>query len=415
MESSGVSRKRVTLGVTGSVAAYKAAGLARSLMSAGIELDVVLTHSASRFIGALTFAALTGREVYEDEALFSNVYSHLDLARLADMVLIAPASLNIVGKCANGIADDLLSTVLAATDPAKLIFAPAMNSRLYLSAPFQSNMKRLAALGARFIGPESGSLACSEEGPGRFASIARIEKELLEALDRNASMVGFRAIVTVGATREPIDHVRYISNRSSGKMGVALARALLARGADVTLIAGALEVDPPGGLSEFISVLSAAQLEKELLARCGEADMIFMAAAVADLRPKEVASGKIKKDRLDSIELTPNNDIIALVSRENSRRAKRAFIVGFAAECDEPLGHGALKLEIKQLDMIVINDVSRDDIGFGSDYNAVSILTTETANAPLQIGRKLKREIADVILDEAFKIYRQRRKVADGE
>jgi phosphopantothenoylcysteine decarboxylase/phosphopantothenate--cysteine ligase len=405
---------RILLGVSGGIAAYKALEFVRLATGAGHQLRVIQTPASRRFVGPDSFCALTGapvllfehesdplRGAYPGEELGSEQpISHLALAERADLYLIAPATANTIAKLAYGFADNLLSAAaLACTAP--LLVAPAMNERMFLNGATQEALRRLAERGVILIAPGRGRLAGhGEEGIGRLAEpeelLARCELALAErGGDRKTGWLrGRRVLISAGGTREPLDAVRFIGNRSSGKMGYALAASAVAAGADVTLVAANVALaDPPG--VRVIAVECAAELERELLAAAADAELILMAAAVADYRPRDVAEGKIKRaesERL-TIELERTGDILArLVANRNERQ----LIVGFAAEHgSEGIGHARAKLNEKGVDAIIYNDIADPDLGFDAEQNAVTVIT---AAGERELARAPKRLIAERIL-----------------
>lgn len=401
VEAEITKRKKVALGVTGSVAAYKAAEITRRLMDKGLDVRVVMTEHAEKLITPLTFEALTGHEVLRAgmPRPGENPMPHVTLGGWADLVLVAPATANIIGKLANGIADDSLSTLLIASG-APIVMAPAMNARMYIAPAVRENIEKLKARGVRLVGPASGYLACGEEGPGKLANVGEIVSAVLDSLKLGDDLAGLKVIVTAGGTREPIDAVRYIGNRSSGKMGAAIAAAAAERGADVTLIAAPMETPPPAGV-EVVQAPTAADMLSEMEARFDGADILVMAAAVGDYRAAKTWNGKVKKTEDWSIRLTANPDILAMMGA----RKRGQVVAGFAAETEDALAHGKEKLEAKNLDMIVVNDVSRPGSGFGSDYNEVTIIDRE--GGTIEVPLSEKTAVAHVILDKAAALARR--------
>lgn len=390
-----VTGKRVLLGVTGSIAAYKAVEIARGLVKKGVLVQVVMTDSACRFVTPLTFAAVTGRPVCTNETDFleNGEMSHISLAAKSDLVLVAPATANIMGKAANGIADDLLSTLLLVARP-PILMAPAMNCRMHEHPAVQANIRLLTSRGIQMIGPCSGDLACGEEGSGRMIDPADIIARAEEMLYGAGDLQGKKIVVTAGPTREPVDPVRFISNRSSGKMGYAIARAAALRGASVVLVSGPTALSRPAGLESYAGITTASEMREAVLSHSRGADVLIMAAAVSDYRPTDAAAQKIKKqgDTLTiSLEKTP--DILA----EIGGRAKRPLLVGFAAETENLEKNAREKCRGKKLDLIVANDVSKPGIGFDSDDNEAVIMTAtgQAEHLPLMS----KSQLADRILD----------------
>ena len=391
--------KRIVLGVTGGIAAYKACDLVRRLVKQGAKVRVVLTENAARFVPPLSFEALSGNPAYTDTFAPRAQMEHIALARWADAFAIAPATANCLAKLACGIADDLLSTTaLAMTAP--LLIAPAMNANMWRHPATQQNLKTLLARGARTVGPDSGRLACGDDDVGRMAQPESIVAALDALLNPRQDLAGLRVLVTAGPTVERIDPVRYITNRSSGKMGYAIAEAARDRGARVTLVSGPVQLSAPAGV-EVVYVESSAQLCKAVLERGAEADAVIQAAAPADFRPAQTAEHKIKKTGAGmTLALENTVDIAAELGR---RKRPGQVLVAFAAETDDLLENAKGKLERKNADLVVANDVSRSDAGFGVDTNAVTLITREGARAlPLMS----KREAADGILDLVAELAR---------
>ncbi len=364
---------KVILGVTGCIAAYKSAIVLRQLQQAGCEVLPVMTASAARFIGPLTLEKLSGHKVVSD--LFedqSTAIEHIALARSADLLLVAPATANILAKFAHGLADDFLSTLYVSTTT-PVVMAPGMNVEMWRHPATRRNLEILRERGVVVVEPESGYLACGEVGEGRLADPARIAEAVLGALGRTRGLAGIRVLVTAGPTVEDIDPVRFISNRSSGKMGYAIADEARRRGAEVTLVSGPCHLPAPAAV-EFVPVRSAAQMAKAVFGRYESSDVVVMAAAVADFTPKKVEDRKIKKqDGLDGIQLVATTDIL----RELGSRKKNQFLVGFAAESERLRANAREKLLKKNLDLIVANDISQPEIGFQSDLNRVSVMDAD--------------------------------------
>jgi len=358
--------KRILLGVTGSIAAYKAVELLRKLRERGASVRVVMTKHAANFVAPLTFETLSNAPVLLDEfaAGRSGSIGHIEITDELDAALVAPATANIIGKLAAGIADDTLtSTIMALGCP--LVIAPAMNTRMYRNPALQRNMETLRAMGARFIEPGTGSLACGTEGQGRLAEPDRIVEELA-ALFLPQELAGRRVLVTAGPTREAIDAVRYISNPSTGKMGYALAAAAQKRGAEVILISGPVQLALPGKV-KVVPVMSASDMRAAVLEYFPKSHVVIMAAAVSDFRPAITEKRKIKKEEApDTIKLERTDDILA----ELGKACGSQLLVGFAAETDELERNALVKLKAKNLDMIVANDVLQKGSGFGADTNA---------------------------------------------
>jgi len=388
--------KTVVLGVTGSIAAYKAADIASKLTQAGARVEVVMTESAAEFITPMTMRAITGRPVVTDMFEPASEWSieHVALAEAADVVVIAPATANTIAKLAAGIADDMLACTVLATK-APVIVAPAMNVNMLQNPVTQENLVKLKARGFTMIESEYGQLACGKIGLGRLAETETIIGTIMRVLGKDGDLAGRRIVVTAGGTREPIDPVRHIGNRSSGKMGYAVAEAARDRGADVELITASTSFQDPVGM-EVTHIETASEMKKAVDEAVVNADALIMAAAVADYQPKSTAEAKIKKDDTRLVlELIRTPDILAEV--------KGDFIeVGFAAESESLVENARQKLEKKQLDLIVANDITDADSGFGTDTNKVTIIdrSGEVETLPLLT----KREVADKILDRVVGI-----------
>jgi phosphopantothenoylcysteine decarboxylase/phosphopantothenate--cysteine ligase len=397
--------RRILLGVTGGIASYKSAWLARLLSQEGAAVDVVMTRAATEFIAPLTFEALTGRPVHTALIEQGHALDHIKLARSAHAVVVAPATADFCARAAHGRADDLLAAILLATE-ARVLLVPAMNDRMWAHAQTQANAARLRELRYRLLDPDDGVLAAGEgSGPGRmpepetiFAHVGR----LLE--DGDAPLVGCRVVVTAGPTREAIDPVRFVSNHSSGRMGVSIAAAAWRRGASVMLIAGPLAVPAPVGVS-VVRVESTEEMRQAVARELAEADVLVMAAAPADYRPADVATSKLKKTgRPRAIELAENADIL-----KSTRDARRdgAVIVGFALETDDLIENAKRKLDAKALDLIVLNDAKEEGAGFGVETNRVTLLT-RGAPEPERLPLLTKPQVADVILDRVEERLRGR-------
>jgi phosphopantothenoylcysteine decarboxylase/phosphopantothenate--cysteine ligase len=391
--AAGGKAKRVLLGVTGGIAAYKAAELASLLTRQGLEVRVVMTEAARRFVGPLTFAALTGHPVPGDmfDPAQEVTIGHIELARWAQAVVVAPATANLIAKAAVGLADDLLSTVLLATE-APLLLAPAMNPRMYAHPTVQENLARLKSRGVHVVGPAQGRTACGEEGPGRMAEPAEIAEALMGIMSPR-DLEGVTLLVTAGPTREHLDPVRFISNPSTGRMGIEVARAAARRGARVTLVLGPTHLEPPPGV-ETVRVVSAADMHRAVLERASQARVVVAAAAVSDFRPAHYAPQKVKKhggEELCRLEATP--DILAELGRDKGER----ILVGFAAETEEVLANARAKLEAKNLDLIVANDVSSPDAGFAVETNRVTFL--DRAGGREELPLMSKAQVAERLCD----------------
>ncbi len=397
------NKGKVLVGVTGSIAAFKIAEVVSALVKKGIETQVIMTKSAAFFIGEDTFSSLTGKRVYKE--LFSPLDAgripHVELSREYDLFLIAPATADIIGKISHGIADDFLTTTFLGFSPKKVVIAPAMNTRMYENPFVQENIKKLKRVGYRFIEPGEGLLACKEVGKGRLAPWEDIVKYIESLLFRKNDLAGRKILVTAGPTREAIDPVRFITNRSSGKMGYRIAEVAKERGADVILISGPTYLTPPPGV-ETIKVESALDMYNAVMEKISWADIFISAAAVSDFRPKEYVDSKIKKGQRDglTIELVRNPDILKEVSK---KRRSNQIIVGFAAETDELLGNAQKKMSEKDLDLIVANKVGDTvDSGFESDTNKVTIVKRN--GKTIEYPTLPKEEVADIILSHIVKI-----------
>jgi phosphopantothenoylcysteine decarboxylase/phosphopantothenate--cysteine ligase len=380
----------VLLGVSGGIAAYKAALVARLLAATGADVTVVLTEAATRFVGSDTFAALTGKPAHTSLWERPGEVLHVRLAREADVAIVAPATANILAKLANGHADDLLSaTLLEATCP--LVLAPAMHTGMWEHAATRANVDLLRSRGAVVVGPATGPLAHGDEGIGRLADPEDVVAAVRGALAPQ-DLVGRRLLITSGPTHEPIDPIRFIGNRSTGKMGAALAAEAAARGATVTVVLGPGAVAPGG--AEVVPVETAEEMRDAVLARFDQVDAVVMAAAVADFRPKSIADQKLKKDAgIPDVVLEPTPDILA----ELGERRAHQILVGFAAETEDLEGAGRRKLASKHLDLVIVNRVGRAGTGFGADVNEALLLPASGDHEPLRSWRK--RELAAAVLD----------------
>jgi phosphopantothenoylcysteine decarboxylase/phosphopantothenate--cysteine ligase len=384
----------VALGVCGGIAAYKAVEVLRGLQRAGCTVRVAMTKRACEFVQPLTFRALSGSHVIVDDYAPDNPdpIAHITFSQTVDLLIVAPATANIIAKFANGVADDFLSsTYLACTAP--VLVAPAMNTTMWEHPATQRNLRQLRADGVHFVEPDAGEMACGTIGPGRLSEPERIVRAALQILAPTKDLSGERFLITVGATREEIDPVRFISNRSSGKMGFALAEAALRRGAAVTVVAGVTTVDPPDGV-RVVKALSAEEMLKAVASEAGRASVFIGAAAIADYRPAQRAEQKIKKSN-ESITLTLERtpDVLSQVA---ASRANAMLVVGFAAETENVLDNAKEKLRSKKLDVIVANDVSRADSGFDTATNKIAIITN---NDSVELPLMTKSEAADRILD----------------
>ncbi len=403
MPASELSGRRIVVIVTGGIAAYKACDLVSTLTKAGARVRVVMTDSARRFVGEVTFATLSGSPVAHDMWAPRDDVQHVALAAFADVAIVAPATANIIGKYAHGLADDLASTcLLALTCP--VVVAPAMNSRMLCSAPVQANLATLRERGAHIVEPEEGWLACGETGAGRLPATDALVEALCDALNaRGGPLQGLRVLITAGPTREAIDPVRFISNPSSGRMGYALAAEAEARGARVTLVSGPVALEPPPGV-EVVSVLCAQEMHDVVHNHQGETDLFIGAAAVADWRPAEPGAQKLKKDGRDemSVQMVRTPDIIAAVAAWDPK----PLIVGFAAETQDTIAHAREKLERKGMDMVVANDVTAPGAGFAVHTNRATLIDVIGRETDLPLMSK--RDVAAAILDRASELIASR-------
>lgn len=390
------------LGVTGGIAAYKSAWLARLLWQSGAEVDVVMTRAATEFVGPVTFEALTGRAVHTDLFAPGRTLDHIRLAREADAIVVAPATADFLARAAHGQADDLLSAVLLATE-APVLLVPAMNDRMWAHLQTARNVAHLRELGYRVLDPDTGRLAAGEgQGPGRMPEPETIVTHAARLLEPQ-HWRGRRIVVTAGPTRESVDPVRFISNRSSGKMGVALASAAWRRGADVVLVAGPLGVTAPVG-PELVPVETTEDMACAVQKALACADALIMAAAPADFRPAKPTTKKIKKMHApESIPLAPTPDVLA---ETRSLRGDGMVSVGFALETNDVLANGRAKLEAKGLDFIVVNDALEPGAGFAVDTNRVTLIARDGATEQLPLMSK--SDVADVILDRIEALFRGR-------
>ena len=396
--------KTVVLGVCGGIAAYKAVDVVSRLVKCGATVHVIMTAAAAQFVTPLMFREISGQPVYTtmwEEPKLWNV-EHIALARRADLFVIAPATANMIGKIANGIADDFLSTTVMATT-APVLLVPAMNTEMYLSAATQTNLKTLADRGFHLMTPESGPLACGTAGIGRLPESSAIVERIAAHFSAGKSLQGVRLLVTAGGTREAIDPVRYIGNRSSGKMGYAIAAVAAERGAEVILVSGPVSLAAPTGVTR-VSVESALEMRDAVLAAFPNVDIVIKAAAVADYRPDVVAEQKIKKQSSNmTVNLIKNPDILAELGSSKSSQ----FLVGFAAETQDLAKNATEKLRRKNLDMLVANDVTQAGAGFESETNIVKVFYQDGVSE--ELPQMSKRELAAVLLDRV----QQKRKMKD--
>ena len=391
--------REIVLGVTGGIAAYKSAEIVSRLRHLGANVHVIMTRNATEFVAPLTFQTLSANQVVTDTFAAPEYWNveHVALAKLAEVFVIAPATANILAKMANGIADDMLSTTVLATKAA-ILAAPAMNTGMWTAAATQQNVKTLKERGVRMIGPESGILACGDEGAGRMSEPETIVEEICRILARRQDYAGKKVLITAGATRERLDPVRFITNDSSGKMGFAIAEAARDRGAEVTVIRGSVTAEIPAGI-RVIPIESARDLYDVMMREAPEHDIVIQAAAVSDYRPAEQKDKKIKKKEGDALTLilTENPDIAKAVG---GQKKPGQTLVGFAAETDNVQKNAESKLEKKKLDMIVANDVTKPGAGFNTDTNIATLITAGgTEEMPLQSKKELAGRILDKILE----------------
>jgi len=393
---------KIALGVSGGIAAYKAAEVLRLLQDRGIRVQVIMTNAAQEFVRPLTFAALSGAKVitgmFESGAESPNIDSaveHIAVAQSIDALVVVPATADVVAKFAQGVANDFLSTLyLATTAPA--VIAPAMNVNMWNHPATQANLETLKKRGVRIVEPGEGYLACGMTGPGRLAENELIVTAVLEALGVSQDLAGETILITAGPSREKIDPVRYLTNRSSGRMGYALVEAALRRGARVLLVSGPVEIDPPGAAA-VTRVETAEQMRDAVLQLLPESTIVIKTAAVADYRPTSVAEHKLKRKGPLTLDLEPTPDILV----ELARRKTSQLIIGFAAETENVLETARKKLSTKSLNAIVVNDVSRDGIGFDSDRNAVTIITRDEV---VEVPETTKWEVAQRVLDVVVRL-----------
>lgn len=396
---------KIALGVSGGIAAYKAAEIVRLLQDRGVRVQVVMTRAAQEFVRPLTFAALSGEKVITDlfgsedqQANVESAIEHIAVAQAIDALLVAPATADVIARFAQGIANDFLSTLYLATT-APVVIAPAMNVNMWNHEATQANLAILRKRGVRVVDPDSGYLACGMTGAGRLADNEAIVAAVLEVLGASQDLAGETVLITAGPTREKIDPVRYLTNRSSGRMGYAIAEAALRRGARVLLVSGPVSILPPGA-AELTRVETAEQMRAAVLQLLPQSTVVIKSAAVADFRPKAAAGQKIKRKGPMTLELEPTSDILAELARAKTSQV----IIGFAAETDNVLENARKKLASKSLDAIVVNDVSREGIGFDSDRNAVTIISHDEV---VEVPETSKWEVAQRVLDQAVKLRKR--------
>ena len=397
------TNQTIVLGVTGSIAAYKIASLASMLVKQHANVHVIMTQNATNFINPITFETLTGHKCLVDtfDRNFEFQVEHVSLAKQADLMLIAPASANVIGKMAHGIADDMLTTTVLACK-APIYVSPAMNTNMYENPIVQDNLRILEKYGMKVIDPASGYLACGDTGAGKMPEpetlFAYIEAELAHEKD----LAGKRVLVTAGATQEALDPVRYLTNHSTGKMGYALAKAAMLRGAKVTLVSGQTNLEPPLSV-DFVPIVSAQDMYEAVERRFDDTDLLIMAAAVADYRPKEYVDQKIKKKAGDNVlELARTTDIIGMLS---GRKHPGQFLCGFSMETEHMLENSRAKLEKKNLDMIVANNLRTEGAGFGTETNVVTLIR---ADGQTELPKMSKLEVSHRILDEVVRTFEKK-------
>lgn len=397
------TNQTIVLGVTGSIAAYKIASLASMLVKQHANVHVIMTQNATNFINPITFETLTGHKCLVDtfDRNFEFQVEHVSLAKQADLMMIAPASANVIGKMAHGIADDMLTTTVLACK-APIYVSPAMNTNMYEKPIVQDNLRILEKYGMKVIDPASGYLACGDTGAGKMPEpetlFAYIEAELAHEKD----LAGKRVLVTAGATQEALDPVRYLTNHSTGKMGYALAKAAMLRGAQVTLVSGQTSLEPPLSV-DFVPIVSAQDMYEAVESRFDDTDLLIMAAAVADYRPKEYVDQKIKKKAGDNVlELARTTDIIGTLS---GRKHPGQFLCGFSMETEHMLENSRAKLEKKNLDMIVANNLRTEGAGFGTETNVVTLIR---ADGQTELPKLSKLDVSHRILDEVVRTFNKK-------
>jgi len=386
---------KIALGVSSSISIYKACEIIRRFQERGLEIQVIMTKNATHFVSPLLFSALSGQKAIVDpfEEEHSATIAHVSLAQEISLLCVAPATANIIGKFTSGVPDDSLSTFFQ-TIKCPVLIAPAMNAAMYFHCLTQVNIHRLKAMGVKFVEPEEGYLACQEEGWGRLASPEKIVEEGLKLIKKSQSLKGKSILITAGPTREHLDPVRFISNRSSGKMGYELAEEALSRGAEVILVSGPTQLMPPLK-AELRKVQTAEEMEKEVRECFPGVDVVIMAAAVSDFKFSNVSSQKVKKRELrNKIEFVPTPDILGKLGKKKGGKV----LVGFAAETKNIIKNAQEKMKEKGLDLIVANDVTKDDAGFDSDFNQVSIIAPQ--GKVLKTEKMSKREISQIIFDK---------------
>ena len=391
-----LNQKTVVIGISGGIAVYKVLDVISKLKKLGANIHVIMTKSATEFVTPLSFQSLSQNyvvcDMFEEPKTWD--VEHIALAKKADVFLVAPATANVIGKIANGIADDMLTTTIMATK-AKVLIAPAMNTNMYENPIVQKNISILKELGYKFVEPESGRLACGDVGKGKLSTPDNIVNNIIDLLTQKQDLKGKKIMVTAGPTIESIDPMRYITNRSSGKMGYSIANEAIKRGADVTLISGPTNLTPPQNLKKLIKIESAQDMYKAVINNLNENDVIIKSAAVADYKPKNYSEQKIKKSDDDLIiELDRNKDIAYEIGKIKNNK----ILIGFAAETNDILDNAMKKIKKKNLDFIVANDLTKEGAGFGSDTNIVKIIDKE--GNITDYPKMKKEEVANVILDK---------------
>lgn len=391
-----LNQKTVVIGISGGIAVYKVLDVISKLKKLGANIHVIMTKSATEFVTPLSFQSLSQNyvvcDMFEEPKTWD--VEHISLAKKADVFLVAPATANVIGKIANGIADDMLTTTIMATK-AKVLIAPAMNTNMYENPIVQKNISILKELGYKFVEPDSGRLACGDVGKGKLSTPDNIVNNIIDLLTQKQDLKGKKIMVTAGPTIESIDPMRYITNRSSGKMGYSIANEAIKRGADVTLISGPTNLTPPQNLKKLIKIESAEDMYKAVINNLNENDVIIKSAAVADYKPKNYSEQKIKKSDGDLIiELDRNKDIAYEIGKIKNNK----ILIGFAAETNDILDNAMKKIKKKNLDFIVANDLTKEGAGFGSDTNIVKIIDKE--GNITDYPKMKKEEVANVILDK---------------
>ena len=401
--------KKIIVGITGGIAAYKACDAISKLRKLGAKIEVIMTENAEEFITPLTVQTVSNNMVYTEmfETARTWEVEHIELAKRADLFLILPATANFIGKIANGIADDMLTTTVMATK-ADVLIAPAMNTNMYDNEIVQENIEKLRSRGYKFISPQSGILACGDEGIGKLASVESIVSRVEQYFEhdengRKGDLEGMKIIVTAGPTVEAIDPVRYITNKSTGKMGYSIAKQAVLRGADVTLITGETHITLPEGLSKVVKIKSACDLHEAMMKNLDENQVVIQSAAVADYRPRDYHEHKIKKSDDDlTIVLERNKDVAHEIGKGKGDR----ILVGFAAETDDVVANAKRKIEKKNLDFIVLNDLTKQGAGFGVETNIVKII--DRSGEMQEYPKLSKTEVGDIILDKVLAMAEKR-------